>query len=151
MLRLFGCLLGNQKTIDNNIEKKINKNYTNDLNKEIESIQTSVITDTTSKRKKSKTQDTLLEINEFDKCKYWFNEILKYSVNDYEGYDGNKKELCEHTFKFVDLNKTLQYYKRYNKDYNNFNTNNIKKFINNKDNTDFIQDIRISENIYRFY
>jgi len=159
MSLLLCCLLGNNKTIDNNIDKnfnKVNKKVNKNILNEVNNIETTIINDDNinnidMKRKNSKIQDTLIEINEFDKCKYWFNEILKCSIYNYEGYGKNKKELFEYIFKSIDLNKILQYYKIYNKKNNNFNTENIKKFVNNKDNIDLIQDIKINEHIYRFH
>ena len=102
-------------------------------------------------RRNSKNQDTLIDISQFEKCQYWFYEVIKISVINYEGYGKSKKELHDHIFKFVDLDKTLKYYNKYNKKYNNFDQHNIKKFCEDESNLEFIQDIRISENIYRFH
>ena len=156
--------------IDNNIEKNKNdkSKQSNNLNKlniiaqQVEGIQTTVVLNEENLSKKnnnkivntrrnSKNQDTLIDIGEFEKCQYWFYEVIKHSINDYEGYGNSKKQLNEHVFKFIDLNKTLKYYKKYNKKYNNFDQENIKKFCQDSSNSDFIQDIRISENIYRFH
>ena len=160
MSSLLCCLIGNRKNIDNNIEKDINnRNKINNISKEIDSIQTSIINKscnisknipTNISHRYSKKEDTSIDINEFEKCKYWFSQIIKYSVNCYEDYGKNKKELNDNIFINVDLNKTLKYYKKYNKKYNNFNSENIKKFCQDKSNIDFIQDVKISENIYRY-
>ena len=146
MSSLLNCLVCSKRNIDKDIDNYINNNK---INYQVDNIQTTVI-DNTKEPGNSKIYQTLNVIDEFDKCKYWFYEILKYTVNDFEGYGENKKVLCEETFKFIDINTTLKYYRRYNKQYNNYNSVNLIKFINSTDNKDFIQDIKISENIYRF-
>jgi len=162
---LLCCLTSSKNVIDNNIEKNTNdkskqKNQLNNIAQQVEGIQTEVLKDETLKknnnntinlRRNSKNQDTLIDIGEFEKCQYWFYEVIKHSVNGYEGYGKDKKELHDHIFKFVDLNKTLKYYNKYNKKYNNFDQYNIKIFCEDSSNLEFIQDIRISENIYRFH
>jgi hypothetical protein len=145
--------------MDNNIEN--NKNI---IEQQVEGIQTTVLNEekiikispfnnknVINPRRNSKNQDTLIDIGEFEKCQYWFYEVIKNSVINYEGYGKSKKELHDHIFKIVDLNKTLNYYNKYNKKYNNFDQYNIKKFCEDTSNLEFIQDIRISENIYRFH
>ena len=162
---LLCCLTSSKNVIDNNIEKNTNdkirqKNQLNNIAQQVEGIQTEVLKDKTLKknnnntinlRRNSKNQDTLIDISEFEKCQYWFYEVIKNSVINYEGYGKNKKELHDHIFKIVDLNKTLKYYSKYNKKYNNFDQYNIKIFCEDTSNLEFIQDIRISENIYRFH
>jgi hypothetical protein len=154
---LLCCFLGNKdKTTICDIEKNI---------KHLDKIETKVINDKDNrndinyskeydfinKRKNSKNRETLIIIDEFEKCKYWFFEIVKYSVYKYDDYGKNKKELCEHIFKCINIDIIFKYYKKYNTIYNNFNSENIIKFINNNKNSEFIQDIKISENIYRFH
>ena len=162
---LLCCLTSSKNVIDNNIEKNTNgqiqqKNQLNNIAQQVEGIQTEVLKDKTLKknnnntinlRRNSKNQDTLIDIGEFEKCQYWFYEVIKNSVINYGGYGKNKKELYDHIFKIVDLNKTLKYYNKYNKKYNNFDQYNIKIFCEDVSNLEFIQDIRISENIYRFH
>lgn len=147
MASLLSCLVCEKNNIDKDIDNYINKNKIND---QVDNIQTTVI-NTRNPERNSKTYRTLNVIDEFEKCKYWFFEIVKYTVKDFDDYGDNGNELCEETFKFIDINKTLKYYRRYNKQYNNYNSENLLKFINHKDNSDFIQDIRIKENIYRFH
>jgi len=154
------CLLGDKKKIDRNTEdnfkrdtninKKNSSNISNDIAEQVEGIQTTIIRDNYNQRRYSK-QDTLININEFEKCKYWFIEILKCVVYEYEEYGEIKKELFNHIFTFIDLNKTLKYFKNYNNNYNNFNKDNIINFCKDKSNQDFIQDIKISENLYKFH
>lgn len=154
---LLFCLLGNKKNIDRNIDDNfkrdinINKNnISHNIEEQVEAIQTSIIENNYNETRYSK-PDTLIDINEFEKCKYWFTEILKHIVYKYEDYGKNKKELVDYTFTFIDLNKTVKYFKKYNNDYNNLDKNNIINFCKDKFNQDFIQDIiKISENIYRF-
>ena len=168
---LLCCMTSSGNVIDNNIEKNKNdkSKQSNNLNKlniieqQVEGIQTTVLNEEkiikispvnnkiVNTRRNSKNQDTLIDIGEFEKCQYWFYEVIKNSVINYEGYGNSKKQLNEHVFKFIDLNKTLKYYKKYNNKYNNFDQENIKKFCQDSSNNDFIQDIRISENIYRFH
>lgn len=166
---LLCCMTSSGNVMDNNIEKDKNiKTKKNIIEQQVEGIQTEVLKDENLKkikiidlkynkegivnpRRNSKNQDTLIDIGEFEKCQYWFYEVIKHSINDYEGYGKNKKELNDHIFKFVDLNKTLKYYNKYNKKYNNFDQENIKKFCQDSSNNDFLQDIKISENIYRFH
>jgi hypothetical protein len=133
----------------NKIHKQIN------INKE-EEIQTNVIEyniekQSVKRRNSSKNKDTLIQIYEFEKLQYWFSEVVKHTVSHYEDYGKNKNELCEHIFKFVDLNKTIKYYKIYNDKYNNINYENIKKFCNDYKDSELIHGIRTSENIYRFH
>jgi len=151
MFFLLRCLLGNQVHEDNLCNMEKHKNQI-----QVEGIQTTVIDDSKEiksiKRKNSsKNKDTLLQIDEFEKIQYWFSEVVKHAISHYEDYGKNKKELCEHIFKIIDLNKTINYYKIYNNKYNNINSENIKKFCKDDNNHDLIQDIRISENIYRFH
>jgi hypothetical protein len=162
---LLCCLTSNKNVIDNNIEKNTNdkskqSNKLNIIAQQVEGIQTTVLNEENSSKKNnnivnprrnSKNQDTLIDIDEFEKCQYWFYEVIKNSVINHEGYGKNKKELHDHMFKFIDLNKTLKYYNKYNKKYNNFDKYNIKIFCEDSSNLEFIQDIRISENIYRFH
>ena len=162
---LLCCLTSSKNVIDNNIEKNTNnkikqKNKLNNIEQQVEGIQIEVLNDKTLKnnndnaiflRRNSKNQDTLIDISQFEKCQYWFYEVIKISVINHEGYGKSKKELHDHIFKFVDLDKTLKYYNKYNKKYNNFDQHNIKKFCEDESNLEFIQDIRISENIYRFH
>jgi|UniRef100_A0A6C0I6J7 hypothetical protein len=146
MSSLLNCIVCGKRNIDKDIDNYINNN----INYQVDNIQTTVVDNSKDPKRNSKTYRTLNVIDEFEKCKYWFFEIVKYTVNDFEGYGENKKELCEETFKFIDINTTLKYYRRYNKQFNDYNSANLIKFINNTDNEDFIQDIKISENIYRF-
>ena len=156
---LLCCMTSTGNVMDNNIEN--NKNI---IEQQVEGIQTTVLNEekiikispfnnknVINPRRNSKNQDTLIDIGEFEKCQYWFYEVIKNSVINYEGYGKSKKELHDHIFKIVDLNKTLNYYNKYNKKYNNFDQYNIKKFCEDTSNLEFIQDIRISENIYRFH
>ena len=156
---LLCCMTSTGNVMDNNIEN--NKNI---IEQQVEGIQTTVLNEekiikispvnnknVINPRRNSKNQDTLIYIGEFEKCQYWFYEVIKNSVINYEGYGKSKKELHDHIFKIVDLNKTLHYYNKYNKKYNNFDQYNIKKFCEDTSNLEFIQDIRISENIYRFH
>ena len=162
---LLCCMTSTRNVMDNNIDNNKNiKTKKNFIEQQVEGIQTTVLNEekiikispvnnknVINPRRNSKNQDTLIDIGEFEKCQYWFYEVIKNSVINYEGYGNSKKQLNEHVFKFVDLNKTLKYYKKYNNKYNNFDQENIKKFCQDSSNNDFIQDIRISENIYRFH
>ena len=159
---LLCCMTSSGNTIDNNIKKNTNdktkqNNKLNIIPQQVEGIQTKVYNENDDKiihnntRRNSKNQDTLIDIGKFEKCQYWFTEVIKYSINDYQGYGNNKKELNDHIFKFVKVNKSLKFFKKYNKKYNNFDKENIIKFCKDPSNEDFIQDIRISENIYRFH
>jgi|LauGreDrversion4_2_1035121.scaffolds.fasta_scaffold192079_2 hypothetical protein len=148
MASLFNCLVCGKSNIDKDIDNYINNNK---INEQLDNIHTTVVDNSKDPKRNSKSYLTLDVVDEFDKCKYWFFEIVKYTVNDFEGYGNNKKELCEETFKYIDINKTLKYYRRYNKEYKDYNSVNLIKFINNKHNEDFIQDIKIQENIYRFH
>ena len=154
---LLCCLLGKNTEKDNiNIEKNVVYKRTNNLKnlrEEIDNTQPNNLDNYSiySPRiifKYSKAEDTLIDIGGFEKCQYWFTLILKCLV-DYDSYGKNKKELFDHVWKFINLNKTLQYYKLYNEQYHNFNEENIKSFCKDINNQDFLTDIRISENIYR--
>ena len=134
MTFLLCCFFGNTKYTDNNIDD--NNISLNKINKKV-------------LKRESKQYDTIIDINEFEKCKFWFTELIKNIVYEYEKYY-NKKELCEYLFKFIDINTTLEYYKKYNTKYNNFNKNNIIDFCKDFSNNDFIHNIKIAENIYRF-
>ncbi len=152
------CLLRNQvhdDNLHNNMEKNKNQKQIN-INKEVEGIQTTVIDDnkeikSIKRKNSSKNKDTLIQIDEFEKLQYWFSEVVKHTISDYEDYGKNKKELCEHVFKFINLNQTIKYYKLYNNKYNNINSENVKKFCNEYKDSDLLYDIRICENIYRFH
>jgi hypothetical protein len=102
------CLLSDRKITDNSIENdnntKDNKNKLNNTAKQIEGFQTTVSNINSNNvetivpnntRRNSKNQDVLIDIGEFEKCKYWFSEILKYSVCDYNKYGKNKLEWCD--------------------------------------------------------
>ena len=179
MTFLLCCMTSSGNVMDNNIENNKNiKTKKNIIEQQVKGIQTAVLNEekiikispvnnknVINPRRNSKNQDTLIDIGEFEKCQYWFYQVIKYSINDYEGYGKNKKELHDYIFKFVDFNKTLKYYNKYNKKYNNYdkghisenssssiiNEENIKKFCQDESNLYFIQDIRISENIYIFH
>jgi len=153
MTFLLCCLLGNQVHEDNlhnnNIEK--NKKIQVDINNQVEGIQTTIIDNSKEKksikrRNSSKNKDTLIQVDEFEKLKYWFSEVIKHTVSHSENYSKNK-ELCEYIFKFVDLNKSIKYYKIYNNKYNNINSENIINFCKEYENSDFIYDIKLSENL----
>ena len=171
---LLCCLASSGNVIDNNIKKNNNDKIQqkNNIQQQMEGIQTTVLNEqilskntsndikkitpnnnynTIIPRRNSKNQDTVIDIGEFEKCQYWFYELLKHCVNDYEGYGKNKKELNNHIFNSIDLTKTLKHYNKYNKKYNNYDQENIKIFSTDSSNLDFIQDIRIYENIYRFH
>lgn len=140
---LLCCLLSNEKNVERNIEEQI------------EGIQTTPITNVPLSKNSTERinlkQDTLIDISEFEKCQYWFIEILKHVVYKYIDYGKNKRDLSNHIFKFVDLNKTVNYFKKYHCKYNNYNQENIIEFCKNKSNEEFINDIKIAENIYRFH
>ena len=151
------CLLRNQvhdDNLHNNMEKNKNKIQI-DINKQV-GIQTTVIENNIEKqsikrRNSSQDKDTLIQIDEFEKLQYWFSEVVKHTIPDYEDYGKNKKELCEHIFKFTDLNKTIKGYKLYNDKYNNINSENIKKFCIECKDSELLHYIRIYENIYKFH
>jgi hypothetical protein len=92
--------------------------------------------------------ETLIEIEEFETCRYWFYEVIKYSISNSKYYNEHKSALCEHIFKNVNFLKITSYYKSYIKQYKKFNKDNIIKFCKDKNNTDFIQDIKICENTF---
>ena len=131
MTFLLCCFFGNTKYIDNNIDD--NNISLNKINKKV-------------LKRESKQHDKIIEINDFEKCHYWFTEIVKQVVNDSEKYS-NKKELYDFLFKIIDINKILEFYKKYNTIYNNFNNNNIIEFCKDTSNGDFINDIKIAVKI----
>ena len=131
MTFLLCCFFGNTKYIDNNIDD--NNISLNKINKKV-------------LKRESKQHDKIIEINDFEKCHYWFTEIVKQVVNDSEKYS-NKKELYDFLFKIIDINKILEFYKKYNTIYNNFNNNNIIEFCKDTSNCDFINDIKIAVKI----
>lgn len=145
------CLLGNKKNVDRNIDDNYKKDMIKNTVEQIEGIQTEIFINKNTNERRNSKHDTLIDITQFEKCQYWFTEILKCVVYKYEDYGNNKKELFEYTFKFIDLNKTLKYYRKYNKKYNDYSSQHISEFCKDKSNEDFIQDIQISENVYRYH
>jgi hypothetical protein len=126
MTFLLCCFFGDTKYIDNNIDDNIIS--LNKINKKV-------------LKRESKQYDKIINIGNFEKCHYWFTEIVKHVVNEPEQYS-NKKELYDFLFKIIDINKTLEFYKKYNTIYNNFNNNNIIEFCKDTSNDDFINDIK---------
>lgn len=136
MLQLC-CLLRNHIIVDNNDK----------VNKQEESIQTTIKVDDYVKRNISE-KDTIIELIPLETIKYWFNEILLYLIHDYKDNNINKNGCKQSIFDSMDLNNIIQCYKKYNNIYNYINSENIRKFVINEDNYDFIQDIKINANIY---
>lgn len=139
MTFLLCCITGKDDMYKSDKSANDDKNTKNTKN-------TNHITKTKSVSK----TDELIIISDFEKCQYWFTEILRQSIK-YDEYGKNKKELFEHIWINIDLNKILKYYRRYNNKYSNVKSENIIKFVKSKENEDFIQDICINENIYRFH
>lgn len=145
---LLCCLLGQKDVYDinkNNIQKKQNRTLSSNNIDIITDIDTSH-----NNNVKNDRTDELITITDFDRCKFWFSEILKQTIN-YEEYGNNKKELYDYIWNNIEINNILKYYRRYNKKYNLVNNNNIKQFIENKENEDFIYLINMNHNIYRFH
>lgn len=158
---LLCCLLGNKVHDDNlrNVEKNKNKIQI-DIKKQSEGIQINLTKRISSRIRDepvntydmnlSKNKETLIQINDFEKIKCWFSEVVKHTMYHYEDYK-NKKELCDYIFKTIDLNTIIHYYKKYNNKYNNINSEDIIIFCKDNSNIDFINDIKVSENIYIFH
>ena len=143
---LLCCLVN--KMIDRDIdiepskhEKDNNKNYTpTPVNTPVKKY--------TEKSLKNIKVDTLIEIDEFETCRYWFCEVVKYSIPNFNHYHNSQKSLCEHIFININFFKITSYYKNYIKKYKNFNKDNIIKFCNNKENKDLINDIKFCESMF---
>lgn len=97
-------------------------------------------------------EDTLIQITHFEKSQYWFRELIKYCIPFYNECS-NKKELFEHLWRGTsNINNILDKYKEYYLQFGeNINKDNLILFYNDPNNKDFITDIRISANIYRFH
>jgi|LakMenEpi03Aug12_release.lakeMendotaPanAssembly.Ray.scaffolds.fasta_scaffold493834_2 hypothetical protein len=95
-------------------------------------------------------KETLNHLTDIEICQYWFTEILKYSIIYYHLYT-DKKDLFNTIWNDIKTDNILNKYNLYNIKYNNFNKDNISSFCNDVSNSEFINTIKVFENIYRFH
>jgi hypothetical protein len=148
--KIFGEKIKNEKNFQED-EQEIEKIVENNQNISYISPEKIILNKLKQRTVSKYRDDTLININDFDKCKFWFSEILKYIVDDYDNYS-NKKELIHTVWNSIVINTIISYYKKYYLSYgDNYNKENIISFCNNLSNNDFLTDIRIATNIYRMH
>jgi len=96
-------------------------------------------------------RETIAISSEYCELKYWFNELLKYVINDYEQY-GNKENLLETVWKYIDIITVSKYHNIYKTTYSGeYSKKNMIEFYNYIKNTEFEKEILELSNICRFH
>lgn len=96
-------------------------------------------------------RETLAVSSEYSEIKYWFNELIKYVIANYNQYS-NKEELLETIWKYINITTISEYYNIYKSNYSGeYSNKNMLKFYKTIKNTEFEKDILRIVNIYRFH
>jgi hypothetical protein len=97
-----------------------------------------------------KRESSIVLSSEYYELKYWFNELLKYIIKEYEHYK-NKEELLETSWKYIDIIKVSEYYKKYKKNYSGeYSKKNMLEFYITIKDTDFENEILSVIDIHNF-
>lgn len=82
-------------------------------------------------------RDSIAVSSDYSELKYWFSEFIKYVIVDYNNY-GNKEELLETVWKYIDIIEVSKYYDMYKSKYSGeYSEKNMLEFCNFVKNTDF--------------
>jgi len=130
-------------------EKKYNDNLNN---KELKKNQNKCLSSsshvTPRNSLKFLNRDSIAVSSEYSELKYWFSELIKYVIIDYNNY-GNKEELLETIWKYIEITDVSKYHNIYKSQYSGkYSEKNILKFYNFIKNTDFERKIISIGNIY---
>ena len=61
-------------------------------------------------------RETIAVSSEYSELKYWFSELIKYIIEDYNNYE-NKEKLLKTVWKYVDITDVSRYYDVYKSNY----------------------------------
>ena len=96
-------------------------------------------------------RETLAVSSEYSELKYWFNELIKYVICNYDQYN-NKEELLETVWKYIDIITISKYYNIYNSNYpGEYSKKNMLEFHKTIKNTEFENDILCIVNVYHMH
>lgn len=96
-------------------------------------------------------RDSIAVSSEYSELKYWFSELIKYIIKEYDKYE-NKEELLETVWKYINIIEVSKNYNIYKTKYSGeYSRKNMLEYCNFLKNTDFEKEIFSIEYVYRIH